>query len=55
MTHDISANRVAVGIPAIVVETVEKFFVKARNKGRFEPTIGMSYEEKRVFYEKRFY
>lgn len=54
VTHDIPSNSVAVGIPAKVIETVDEFFNKARDKGSFEPTIGMNFDDKRKFYEEKF-
>ena len=47
VTKDIPDNSVAVGIPARVIETVDEYLEKNRNK--FVYTKGMSSEEKRRF------
>lgn len=47
VTKDIPDNSIAVGIPARVIETVDEYYQK--NKNKFLNTADMEYEEKKVF------
>ena len=52
VTRDIPSNSVAVGIPARVIETVDEY--ESKNKDKFEYTKGMSAEEKRSYLVKKY-
>lgn len=52
VTHDIPSNSVAVGIPARVIETIEEY--EQKNKDKFEYTKFMSKNEKREYLIKKY-
>lgn len=52
VTKDIPENSVAVGIPARVIKTVEEYYERQKEKDWFYPTHGMSYKEKKKYFEK---
>ena len=52
VTHDIPDNSVAVGIPARVIKTIDKYYETVLQKDRLYPTAHMSAEDKRAYFEK---
>lgn len=50
VTKNIPDNSVAVGVPARVIETIEEYYEK--NKEKFVPTSGMSMREKKIYLEQ---
>ena len=54
VTHDIPDNSVAVGVPAKVIKTIDEYYQSGIDKGWYYPTAGMSREEKRAYFEKKF-
>jgi len=54
VTKDIPSNSVAVGIPARVIKTVDEYYENIKENGGIYSTIGLSWEEKRKYYENVF-
>ncbi len=52
VTHDIPDNSVAVGIPAKVIKTIDEYYDGVVKKQNNYPTAGMSFQEKRAYFEK---
>lgn len=50
VSHDVPENSVAVGIPARVIENIEKYYENGIKKGWFYPTADMKSEEKRKYF-----
>lgn len=47
VTHDIPSNSVAVGVPARVIETIDEY--ESKNKDRFDYTKNMDFNEKKDY------
>lgn len=54
VTHDLPDNVVAVGIPAKPIESLDEFYEHVKAKGKLYPTLGLTVEEKRAYFEKVF-
>lgn len=52
VTHDVPNDSVAVGCPAKKIKTVDEYYNKVVSSGRIYPTVGMSINEKRKYFEK---
>ena len=52
VTKDIPSNSVAVGVPARVIESIDEYYNKVKNKCDF--TKNLSYEEKRKYLVKKY-
>lgn len=53
VTRNINEGMVAVGVPAKEIETISQYYEHVKKKGRWENTVGLSIEEKRAYYEKK--
>lgn len=51
VTKDIPCNCVAVGVPARVIKTIDKYYADASARGRLYPTATMTYKEKKAYFE----
>ena len=54
VTKDIPDNTLAVGMPAKCIKSIDEYYLSAKEKDLFTPTIGMSYEEKKAYLLKRY-
>ena len=54
VTRDIPSNCVAVGIPAKPIKTIEEYYSSAKEREMFYYLCGMTYKEKRHFFENKF-
>lgn len=49
VTKDIPSGMVAAGMPAKIICTIEEYYEKNKERGRFYPTPSMTCEEKKAY------
>lgn len=52
VTHDISDNSVAAGVPCRVIKTINEYYESAVKRGRLYPTAQMSRNDKKAYFQR---